>query len=131
MRPESIVWFERLYIASLAIAAAVVAMGWDSTGRIPTIVLLAGIALGLLLPLVLVLLVSRRRSGIAKWVLVALFLLGLAANLATYDPGKSLRLDITALLTTAMQMLALALLFTAPARAWLARRDGASGRTIE
>ena len=51
MRPESIVWFERLYIASLAIAAAVVAMGWDSTGRIPTIVLLAGIALGLLLPL--------------------------------------------------------------------------------
>ena len=130
-RPSSIAWFERLYIGSLAIAAAGMAAGWDATSRIPTLYLVIGLALGLLLPLALVLLVSRMRSNIAKWVLILLFLIGLASNVAVYDPGANRTVDIVMLVTTAMQLLAVALLFTAPARAWLAGNAGTPGRTVE
>ena len=119
-RPESIAWFERLYLGSLAVSVAIMAMGWDSTGKIPLVYLLPALFLGLLLPIILILLVSRRRSRVAKWVLILLFALGLASNLAGYNPNGDTRLNVAALIITAMQMLALALLFTAPARAWLA-----------
>ena len=124
-RPNSIIWFERLYIGSLMIAAAVMAMGWDAvrTDAIPPGVLIAGVSLGLLLPLLLILLVSRKRSRVAKWLLVALFAIGLASIAMTWDRGRNWRLDIIGTVTTAMQLLAVALLFTGPARAWLAGKD--------
>jgi hypothetical protein len=118
-RPKSIIWFERLYLGSLAVSVAIMTMGWDATGQIPLVYLLPALFLGLVLPVILVLLVSRRRSRIAKWVLIALFAIGLASNVAGYN-SSDLTLDIAALVLTAMQMLAIALLFTASARAWLA-----------
>ncbi|HEY5721721.1 MAG TPA: hypothetical protein VIT45_05315 [Allosphingosinicella sp.] len=128
-RPESIAWFERLYIGSLLVSMAIIVMGWDSTGQIPLLYLIPALFLGLVLPVILILLVSRRRSRVAKWVLIALFAIGLASNVAGYNPNGDLRLDLAALVITAMQMLALALLFTAPARAWLAGKDEA-GQTV-
>ncbi len=125
-RPAAIAWFERLYIGSLAIAVAVMAAGWDSVGEVPTLVMLAGIVLGVLLPVGLVLLVSRMRSRIAQWVLIALFAIGLASNATIYDPGVNWGVDMVVLVTTAMQMLAVALLFTRSARAWMARKDEAA-----
>ena len=123
-RPKSIIWFERLYLGSLAVSVAIMAMGWDATGQIPLVYLLLALLLGLVLPAVLVLLVSRRRSRVAKWVLIILFAIGLASNVAGYNPNGDTRLNVAAMIITAMQMLALALLFTGPARAWLAGKDG-------
>jgi hypothetical protein len=132
-RPDSIIWFERLYIGSLAVSVAIMVVGWDAvrSGAIPPFYLVAGLFVGLVLPVILVLLVSRRRSGIAKWILFMLFAVGLAANVATYRPGMNWRVDLAALLITGMQIAAIGLLFTASARTWLGGKDGTLGQTFE
>jgi hypothetical protein len=139
MRPKSIAWFERLYVASLliplALLAAVAAMAWEliRTGVVPLVSLLAVSALWFVLPLALVLLVSRRGSIVAKWVLIAVFAIGLIANLASYRPGIESELSLVMLVITAMQIVAIGLLFTAAARAWMSGKAGPlpSGAELE
>jgi hypothetical protein len=125
VRPSSILWFERLYLASLALTLAIVARAWEAirAGVIPPTTLLFGLGFAIGLPLVLTLLVSRRRSVVAKWVLVAIFTIGLIANGLTYRPGARLTLLLVALSLIAMQAIAVALLFMPSARAWLGRKN--------
>ena len=77
MRPKSIERFELLFFVSLGIGIVTSALGWDQisqmAGVLPT---LAVQVLTLLIVLSLVLLVSRKRSNIARWVLVAFFVIG-------------------------------------------------------
>jgi hypothetical protein len=137
-RPASIVWFERLYIASLVIPmvllAAVAAQGWDliRTGAVPLGFLVGGLALGFVLPLALVLLVSHRRSVVAKWLLIAVFAIEAIATVPDYRSGNDLDLSLVALIVTAMQAVAILRLFSGSARAWLAGRPGPElGQTFE
>jgi hypothetical protein len=128
VRPASITWFERLYVGSLAITLGMIAMLWESvrTGMISPATLLLGLAFSIILPLVLIFLVSRRRSVVAKWVLVAIVALGLVANWLNYRPGGDLLMSLVALSIIAMQTVAVGLLFTAPAWAWLTGKDSPS-----
>lgn len=126
MRPPSIVHFERLNLLSLAIGLAMAVFSWDrsvATARAggfgPGFVVFVQ-AFSFLLPLLLTLLVSRRASVVAKWIIIVMFVGGLGmmfANAeATFAGGLLLVVQIVQIL---MQAAAIALLFTEEARRWL------------
>ena len=119
MRPRTIAAFEWLYVGSLAIAflRIVVASQQVGAGRLQFAA--AVIFFALALNLTLVFFVSQRRSPIAKWLLVGLFLIGCGAYLPILQRGiyaVSVLIDIGLGL---MQAVAIGLLFMPSARTWL------------
>jgi hypothetical protein len=66
----------------------------------------------------LALLVSRGRSRSAKWVLVLLWVIGLPMFLSSWNAGTVIGWRPMAMLQAALQVAALALLFTRSARDW-------------
>ena len=125
MRPDSIVWFERLYLASIVISLFTVgpilrAVGIGSLSPL-TVILIVLFSFGL--PLLLALLTSRRRSNTAKWLFV--ILVGLGTALAIFDAVDSGAWNWSALgiLIWVLQIAAVALLFAPSARAWLSRKN--------
>ena len=130
MRPRSIVAFERLYLISLLIAAVAAAANWDRSlsfargfGFGPAFVIVTQ-AIGLGLVAALIYLIARRRSAVAKWLLVLLFLVGLVVLLRDL-PGL-IRGGLSGLVPVVQILLqggAIAMLFTAASRAWLADKQ--------
>ena len=131
MRPRAIVLFERLYLVSLAIGLVVALVAWSRVVRtepavseVPgAILVVPGVTTGLIL--ILVLLTSRARSTIAKYLLVLLFVLGAAFKVANaeriFEPGLML---VPQLFQIALQMLAFYCLFTEEARLWFKGQGG-------
>ena len=121
MRPTTIVLFEALFLASLAGAVVRVAIAWSRMTEQGTIhLILAVLFFSLVLNLTLVLFVSRRRSRVAKWILILLFLIGLTSYLRLLETGVRDLDDWAEIGLGLVQALGLALLFTPSARAWLA-----------
>src|SRR6186997_2944238 len=83
MRPASIVYFERLSILSILVGIAFTFLTWDSDVKVAPdanlgtafVPVVQGISLAILL--LLIFLISRAASVIAKWILVVLFVLGI------------------------------------------------------
>ncbi|HSI18150.1 MAG TPA: hypothetical protein VK980_10305 [Sphingomonas sp.] len=123
MRPVTIVTFERLMFAMLALGLVHAWSNFHKVTALPRGFVLTLIALTFALVIVLTLLVSLRRSKVAMWILIVLFVLGLPALVTT------LRLAwvgaVTALaagsdgLQSLLQLVAYGLLFTPSARRWL------------
>lgn len=120
MRPQTIVYFERIIFATLILGLFQAYLGWDRatkmmsvdfllTVQIFTFSLIGGLAL----------LVARRRSNVAKWVLVALFVIGLPLFFNTISQGMLLGSIWITVLQTVGQLIAYGLLFTTSARSWL------------
>lgn len=127
-QPRDAARFERLMLASLVVGAIVGVMMTRhvirhvglGTGAILMIVLFGG-------AFVLTLLASRRASRVARWILVIGTVLALVPWLAhVSDMAERGYVLYLSLLQLALQVGALAYLFTAPARAWFARRPYAS-----
>ncbi|QAY75958.1 hypothetical protein [Sphingosinicella sp. BN140058] len=126
MRPRSILIFERLFLASLAIGLVQAWLGWDAlVGRAAA----DGHGLGMVLTLLgltfftlagLALLVSRGRQASAKWVLTLLCALGLPLVLASLRRGSIVGSHPLALVQAGLQVASLLPLFTGEARRWLA-----------
>ncbi len=120
---QPIVYFERAYLLSIALGAASVAVYWGELRQVAPPLPLA-IASALLLGAVatLALFVSRRRSEVCKWLLVALTVAGIALSLpslpASLAAGPRGWLGLAQML---LQAVAIAFLFTPPARHWLRR----------
>ena len=130
MRPKSIVMFERLFLASLALgllnfllsyqdAAALVA---NDTGAqklgLGGGFLIAITAVSTAVYLLLWFLVARMASTIAKWVLVVFVGLGVLAALPALTGAWSVTLALS-LVVYALEVLALVYLFRPDAKAWL------------
>ncbi len=126
MRPGSIVAFERLYLLALVVAAVAAVANWDrslsfagSVGFGPGLVIITQL-IGLGLMALLIFLISRRRSVVAKWLLTILFLVGLI--FVGRDLPALLRGGYSGVLPTLQILLqgsAIALLFTRASRSWL------------
>ncbi len=131
MRPNSIILFERLYLASLAIGLvnivssfdrtvaqfqanpAVAQLGWGGG----TVMALSAFGIGI--SLLLWYFIARSPSAIAKWILViftALGLLGLPGQLAS-SGGMALALLV---LVNLLQLAAVVMLFRADTKPWFA-----------
>ena len=119
MRPAGIVWFEWLNIATLVLGVFNSWLAWPhlvamrgSIFLVTTQLLTFAIFLGLIL------FVSRRRSNVAKWIMIALFVLGLPLWFQHMSSGPALGSVIISLIQIAAQVVAYALLFTDSSRRW-------------
>ena len=117
-KPNHIKYFERAMLISLAPGVVILAL--SSQGMGITAVLFQTIVLVILL--INILLISRKRSNIAKWVLIVMFFLGLPM----YVPLLSILLSagfvgVLSLLQLTVQLVGFYFLFTHQSRQWFSR----------
>jgi hypothetical protein len=129
MRPQSIIMFERLFLASLAVGAIITAIGYEEIVRVVTsdpgmqrFGLGSGFLIGLIavsyaIYLLLWYLIAHKAAAAAKWILVVFVALGgVAIPFALSGP-----LDLTTIVNLAvyaLEVAALIYLFRADAKAW-------------
>ena len=117
-KPNHIKYFERAWLISLAIGVVISAL--SSQGMGITAALMQTIVFVILL--INILLISRKRSNIAKWVLIVMFFLGLPM----YVPLLSILLSagfvgVLSLLQLTVQLVGFYFLFTHQSRQWFSR----------
>lgn len=116
MRPSAIVNFERLFVASLVIGVATLIVFAAPGEGFPLLEVAT-----LVVSFVLMLLVSRGRSNVVRWILSVLVVLGVPLLFYPLFDGASLDLPfLISFLSSALQLSAVALLWTKGARAWFA-----------
>ena len=132
MRPTSILYFERLSILSILVGMVFTWIDWEgqiagvrATGFSPAVApLTLGFSLAVLL--LLIFLIARKGVAVAKWIFVALFVIGLAFSVPqvgdALDRGLVGLLQLTQLV---VQGMAIYFLFTPEANDWFRKR----GRT--
>ena len=143
MQPPSIIRFSRIFLAALALAAALSVLTFPSlkaslirqdpaAASLSDGVLALAVALGLGVMVVLWYLIARRGSNLAKWVLVAVTVVSILLQLPKLgavmaNPGLMSGLSLLAI---AAQVYAIVMLFRADARAWLGRERPVDGFDI-
>ena len=131
MRPSSILWFERIYLVSLALGGAHAVVNFDeSLAKLesePSIAALGGassfvvaiMVFSFLVSLLLWFLIAHKGSNLAKWVLVTFTVIGLFMLPGTLEAMTDTARLVTGTLT-ALQVVAIAFLFRRDAREFLA-----------
>lgn len=119
-RPKQVAWFEWIMFGTLALGAITSWLRWpelvaQAQGN-TAFVLFTQIVTFVLLS-ALYLWVSRGRNNIVKWILIALFVLGLPFTLWVQFAG-GVSFGWTFVIQTLAQLVAYALIFTREARAW-------------
>ncbi len=132
MRPTSILWFERLYLAAFALSLVSIALSWESgvammeanpnTRAMGAGVLVFGSAAVCIGTLLLWWFAAHRRSATAKWLISIWFVIS-TVMLALTLFRSGLRFDIVSAVGWAVYLLrawALSYLFKPDAEAWFA-----------
>ena len=142
MRPPSIVMFERLFLASLAVSVLGFIVSYreitETLARDPGVqqlglgsgFIVGTAAAGYALYLLLWYLIARRASKVAKWILVVLIAISVLSTL----PGLPSAWDTTALfglVVTVLEIAAIVFLFRADATAWLDGKPPADPATFD
>jgi hypothetical protein len=135
VRPKAIIYFERIICGTLLLGALQNYLGWDrlvalagATRSNPVGFVILVQALTIALIVTLTLLVSRRRSRIAMWVSILLFVFGLPAVAALAAQGLLFGSGAITMFQTVGQLIAYGLLFMPSARQWM-RSDAHSPET--
>jgi hypothetical protein len=137
VRPKTIVYFERITLGMILLGVLQSYLTWDRVaqaaaaypgGARPIIIMLI---FTFALFATLTLLVSRRRSKIAMWILIALFALGLYGIVESVTREQLGSALIMTALGQIVQGIALGLLFTPSARRWMNREDEKNERLRE
>jgi peptidoglycan/LPS O-acetylase OafA/YrhL len=135
MRPKTIVYFEGIMFGSILIGILENYLDWDGTvqaaqsisNNLPVAFTLTILIFSFVVAGALTLLVSRRRSKVAMWVLIALYAFNILVSFDDFIQsitGGLLRLDfIIPALQNIGEGVAYALLFTPSARRWMRRED--------
>ncbi len=129
-RPASIVSFERLYLASLAIGAIGTAINWSTmqaqiaadpnSAMLPSWFMPVTLFVSFSISLALWYFAARRGAVVAKWILVVLFGFGVIGILMTiFAPGPILMKFITGV-NFVLQGLSVWMLFKPDANQWFA-----------
>lgn len=122
-RPKEIVWFEQLMVGSAALELLRVWLEWPELLGLRGAIVAVSHAVG---TVALTLFVSRKRSNLMKWVLIAHLVLGMpwAVELALSNQMRASPLIIT--LGIALKLAACALLFKRSSTLWLKREPAAA-----
>ena len=134
MRPATISWFERLFLAALLVGLLPQAANWKETlAKWSPAIILSGLTVLIGLPMLLVLLISRKRSNGAKRALAVFFAIAIPSDVASlFDSSRTSSWRLTMLTVLVMEGAAIALLFSRSARAWLTGKPGSElRRTFE
>lgn len=135
MRPSSIVRFDRLYLASIAVGLVGNILEWPLTmarlaenpdtaalGATATVAAGGMIAVGVVIALLLWFFIARRGSNVAKWILVVFTVfaigslaVGFSSGAVIFDAGGIVRI-----VAVALQTAAVVLLFRPDAATWFA-----------
>lgn len=124
MRPKSIVTFELLFVATLILGSLQVWFGWEylqQVGSIGFFLIVQIITFSMLGGLVL--LVSRKRSKIAMWIIITFTVAGLPMIYASISSSQIIGSIWIALLQTACQITGIVLLFFPSSRKWMATKN--------
>ena len=118
-RPTEIVWFERIIIATLVPGALNSWLAWPQLLAIsgPTFLITVQLFTFALM-MGLTLLISRRRSNVAKWIFTGLFVAGVPIVLRQALTGTLTGSLEISFIQAAAQAVAFALLFTSSSRRW-------------
>ena len=123
MRPESIRRFDLFYLAALALWVLGFVLNYDTlVAQVETQSAEAGLLLWFL--------VSRKRVGIAKWVIVLLFVIDLF-DLRALVSGEMSVLRIIPLLVLLLRAAAIFYLFQPDSKAWLTRDDAEPAEPVQ
>lgn len=130
MRPKSILFFEILFLSTLAIGVLQSWLAWEELLQSASIGFVLFIQVGTFLLLSgLVLLTSRRRSKIAMWIVILMTLLGLPLLFEIFSSGMLLGSVWITLVRTFGQLIAITLLFLPSSRKWLANEEDVTNLT--
>jgi len=128
MRPGTIVNFERLMVGTIATAWLQMILTWNEMIRelspamsSPASFLIIMMGVMTALYLVLTLFVSRRRSKIAMWILIVLFVIGIPSFVRALSGGRIIGSPLLTIVQELGQLIALVLLFLPSSRAWFRR----------
>jgi len=117
MRPKTIILFEDIMIGSLAVAFVNNIVNWRYVSEVPSAIRIVFVPLlALLIFSILVLLVARKRSKIAMWILVVLSGLQISMTVALTAQGVVLKLLLARDL---LALLAFAYLAAPASRRWM------------
>ena len=131
MRPQSIVLFERLFLASLAVDAIFTAVTYDESVRalaadpqMQQLGLGGGFVIGLVVArlafyLLLWFLIARKAVNAAKWILVVCAAIGVATMLPVLTHASYGTATLASLAAELLELAAIVFLFRADATAWL------------
>jgi len=132
MRPESIRWFERVYVGRIIVSLALGIYGWrwlhslHAGPALHTFISLRilATATGLLLNLLLLYFIGRRASAVAKWIFVVLAVLMVVPVIQTVIAPNFLpaALKMGPLFGVGLDFTMIMLLFQPDSRDWFARR---------
>ena len=128
MRPNSIIQFERFYLAAIGVDIVNTILSWTDWEErallhpqmLGDMTLPVTTAIGFAVSLLLWFLIARRRSNVAKWLLTVFVLLALVWTVYAIPTGRY-ALGLSGLLgvfSTVLQAYAVWLLFRADARRW-------------
>lgn len=132
IRPASILLFEKVFFACMALSVLGIAFGWSemvatAAAQSPGIadavpmVMIVAVVIGVAVPVLLWFFIARRASNIAKWTYVVLTAIGVLmylSSLANPAVAKSL-MTIFGGITTVLQVWSAWLLFKPDAATWL------------
>ncbi|MCW1382121.1 hypothetical protein OLX02_04745 [Novosphingobium sp. KCTC 2891] len=127
-RPQSVVWFERLFLASQAIRlvnAAVFAAALAALGGVQPLAVMMGAFANAAVSSGLALVVARGRSGIARWFLVAIVVLDLLglAGVPALARGVSPVFALFVLAAMSVEVAAMVFAFRKETSDWLKARS--------
>ncbi len=128
-RPQSIIWFERLYLGGVAVGLANTVFNWSSiqeqvaatpnSEMLPSWFMSATIAIGIGINLLLWYFVAMRGSVVAKWIVVVFFVLGLLGVVQTMVSGATTGSStIIGSVVLALQAGAVFMLFRPDTKSW-------------
>ena len=128
-RPQSIIWFERLYLGGVALGLANTAYRWSAiqeqvaatpnSAMLPSWFMGATIAIGIGINFLLWYFVAIRGSVVAKWIVTVLFGIGVIGVLRALTVGElPATMNAVAAVVLALQAGAVFMLFRPDAKAW-------------
>ncbi|MBC2664088.1 hypothetical protein H7F51_01000 [Novosphingobium flavum] len=126
MRPQSIIYFERIIFGTLILGVIQNFFGWNraidlvaTTQSNPVFFIVFVQIFTYLLIGTLTLLVSRRRSKVAMWISITMFVIGIPVLFKIVASGLLFGSGAITALQTIGQLIAFALLFTSSSRHWM------------